>query len=390
MTKFGAHRLDTLPAYLFNQLEWKATAMREAGIDVIPLAFGDPDEPTHPPIVEAARQALLDPGTHRYSTNRGRPEFREAVSGYYARRFGVPLNPHSMVIPALGAKEVIFNINLAFLDPGDVALAPDPGYQIYTAGPVLVGANPYPLPLRADNGYLPDLGAIPASTLQQARVLYLNYPNTPTGAAATSEFFIEVVDFAARHDILVVHDNVYSDITFDGYLAPSFLATPGALEVGVEVISLSKTFNMTGWRCAALVGNADALDTYRRLKTFVDSGMFGAVQLAGVAALDPEMDSQVAESVIAYERRRDLVCSIFNRAGIKAEPPKGGVYVWAELPGSFGSSFEFCEYVLDVAAVATSPGAAYGPNGEGHFRMSLTVADDRLQEAAERIVAAIR
>lgn len=383
---YGARRLGQLPNYVFNELEWKASALRQNGVDVIPLGFGDPDRPTHATIIETAQRALADDTTHSYSTNRGRPEFRAAVAHYYRRRFGVELDAETMVIPALGAKECIFNINLAFLDPGDIALVPDPGYQIYTAGPLLVGAEPLLMPLRESNYFTPDLGAIPRLALRRARLMYLNYPNTPTGAVARTGFFEEVVEFASTHELLVVHDNVYSEITFDDYTAPSFLATPGAADVGVEVISLSKTYNMAGWRCAALVGNPQALEAYRRLKTFVDSGMFDAVQLAGATALDPALDSHVSESVLAYSRRRDMVCKKLSDAGFSVVIPKGGVYVWARVPQSFESSAAFCEHVLNEAKVALSPGASYGPNGEGHFRLSLTQDDDRLLAAVDQII----
>jgi LL-diaminopimelate aminotransferase len=379
------NRLDRLPSYLFNEHEWRASALREAGADVIYLSFGDPEMPTYQPIVEVAQHAMADPATHRYSTNRGRPEFRFAIAAYYERRFGVHLDPDSMVMPALGAKECIFNLNLAFLDIGDVALAPDPGYQIYTAGPLLVGAEPVLLPLRAESGFVPDLGNVPKDALRRARLLYLNYPNTPTGAVAPDGFFEEVVEFALMHDLTVVHDNVYADITFDGYIAPSLLSTPGALETCVEVISLSKTHNMAGWRCAALVGNPQLVEQYRRLKSFVDSGMFSAIQLAAAAALDPALDHVVAEAAARYERRRDIVCSGFASAGYTVTPPTGGVYVWVEVPRTFGSSSSFCLRALEEAAVAVSPGSAYGPNGEGYFRISLTADEARLSEAVDRI-----
>ena len=237
---------------------------------------------------------------------------------------------------------------------------------------------------------VPDLGGVPLDVLRRARVLYLNYPNTPTGAVAPDGFFDDVVAFASAHGILVVHDNVYSDITFDGYVAPSLLATPGACDVAIEIISLSKTYNMTGWRCAAMVGNPKALEAYRSVKTFIDSGMFGAVQSAGVAALAPEMDHVVSESVDIYERRRDVVCSALRTGGIEVRVPKGGVYVWAKVPSSFASSYAISEHVLDTASVALSPGAAYGPHGEGYFRVSLTVEDKRLSAGVQRIVEVAR
>src|SRR5919199_383910 len=279
-------RLERIPPYLFAQLERKIAEKKAQGIDVISLGIGDPDTPTPQLVVDALREAAADPGTHQYPSNRGRPEFREAVAAFYERRFGVALDQATEIIPALGAKECVFNLNLAFLDPGDAALAADPGYPVYTGGPLLVGADPVLMPLLPEQRFTPDLGAISAADRERARLMYLNYPNNPTGAVVPDGFFEEVVEFARANDILVVHDASYTETTFDGYVAPSFLATPGAKEVGVEVFSLSKGYNMTGWRTAAVVGNADAVEHYWRLKTNVDSGMFDAVPLASAAALE--------------------------------------------------------------------------------------------------------
>ena len=378
-------RLDGIKPYLFAELERKISAKRAAGIDVISLGIGDPDYPTFPPIVSAAQAAIADPSTHTYPTNRGLPSYREAVSAFYARRFGVQLTPDGDVMPAIGAKECIFNLNLAFLDPGDVALASDPGYPVYTGGPLLAGAEPVLMPLLPERGFTPDLDAIPADRLKRARVMFLNYPNNPTGAVVADGFFEQAVAFAQRHDLLVVHDNSYSEITYDGYVAPSFLATPGAKEVGVEVFSLSKAYNMTGWRCAAIVGNAEAIAHYHRLKSNIDSGVFEAVQLAGAAALSPERDDDVKAMRAIYKRRRDLVCEALSSAGVVVTPPKGTIYVWAPTPPGFESDAAYCEHVLERAAVAISPGGAYGPSGEGFFRISLTTPEDRLLTALERI-----
>jgi LL-diaminopimelate aminotransferase len=380
-------RLDRIPPYLFAELERKIAAKREAGADVISLGIGDPDRPTPPLVVEAMQEAVADPGTHQYPSNRGRPEFREAVSDFYYRRFDVELDAKTEVMPAIGAKECIFNLNLAFIDRGDVALAADPGYPVYTAGPALAGGEAVLAPLDPERGFTPDLDAIPDAALERAKLLYLNYPNNPTGAVAPPGFFEEVVAFARRTGVRVVHDNAYSEICFDGYRAPSFLATPGAKEVGVEVFSLSKGYNMTGWRCAAITGNSEAIDTYWRLKSTVDSGNFDAVQLAGVAALSPGGDAEVASMVQLYERRRDAVCDALSAAGVEVQRPKATIYVWAPVPAGFGSSAEYCEHVLEEAAVALSPGGAYGPNGEGFFRISLTTPDERLLEAVERLSA---
>jgi LL-diaminopimelate aminotransferase len=380
-----SRRLERVQPYLFAELGRKIAAKRAAGVDVISLGIGDPDTPTYEPVVSAAQRAVADPSTHTYPTNRGRPEFLEAVSAFYARRFGVQLDPETEVMAAIGGKECIFNLNLAFLDPGDVALASDPGYPVYTGGPLLAGAEPVLMPLLPQRGFVPDLQAISQSQLERARLLFLNYPNNPTGAVVPDGFFAEAVALAERHDLLIVHDSSYSEVTFDGYVAPSFLAAPGAREVGVEVFSLSKGYNMTGWRCAAIAGNAEAIGYYHRLKTNIDSGVFDAVQLAGATALSPEVDGEVKAMCAVYQRRRDLVCAALADAGVAVAKPKGTIYVWAPTPSGFESDASYCEHVLEHAAVAISPGGAYGPSGEGFFRISLTTPEDRLLTALERI-----
>jgi LL-diaminopimelate aminotransferase len=378
-------RLERIPLYLFAQLERKIAAKRAEGIDVISLGIGDPDTPTYAPIVAAAQRAVADPSTHRYPSNRGRLEFREAIAAFYARRFDVRLDPETEVMAAIGAKECIFNLSLAFLDPGYVALASDPGYPVYSGGPLLSGGEAVLMPLVPGRGFAPDLQAIPAAARERARLMFINYPNNPTGAIVPNGLFEEVVEFARAHNILVVHDNAYSETTYDGYVAPSFLQTPGAIDVGVEVFSLSKGYNMTGWRCAAIVGNAEAIAHYWRLKSNIDSGLFEAVQLAGVAALAPEVDAEVRAMNAVYQRRRDLVCAALAQAGVQVTPPRGTIYVWAPIPAGFESSAAYCEHVLERAAVVISPGGAYGASGEGFFRISLTMPDDRLVEAMERI-----
>jgi LL-diaminopimelate aminotransferase len=378
-----SRRLEAVPAYLFAELEQRVAEKRRAGIDVISLGIGDPDRATYPHIVEAMRTAVADPANHRYPTNRGREEFRHAFAGFYNERFGVEIDPDSEVMPAIGAKECIYNLCFAFLDPGDAALAADPGYPVYTGGPALAGAEPVLLPLRPELDFVPDLDAIPSEALVRARLLFLNYPNNPTGAVVPDGFFERVVELAREHDVLVVHDNAYSETTYDGYVAPSFLATPGAKQVGVEVFSLSKGFNMTGWRCAALLGNADAIASYWRLKTNVDSGLFEAVQLAGAAALTGPR-GPIEETNAVYARRRDLVVDALREIGVRVEPPKGTIYLWAPVPDGHTSA-SFAELVLEEAAVVVSPGSMYGPSGEGFFRISLTTPDDRIVEAMTRI-----
>ena len=383
----ASSRLDRIPPYAFAQLEAKIAQKRKEGVDVISLGIGDPDRPTPPLVVEAMQEAVSEAGTHKYPSNRGREEFRGAVRDFYERRFDVKLDPESEIVPALGAKEAIFNLNLAFLDPGDYALAADPGYPVYTGGPWLAGGEPVLMALRPELGFVPDLGAIEDEIAKKTKLMFLNYPNNPTGAIVPEGFFERVVEWARAYEVLVVHDNSYSEISYDGYRAPSFLQTPGAKDVGIEVFSLSKGYNMTGWRCGAVVGNAQAIETYWRLKTNIDSGMFDAVQLAGVAALSPDADAEVAAMSELYVRRRDLVCEALRGIGVDVKPPRSTIYVWAPVPEGFASSEAYCEHVLEQAAVVLSPGAIYGPAGEGWFRISLTTPDDRLVEAVSRLGA---
>src|SRR6476469_9400142 len=376
-------RLEAIPPYKFQELEQQIADKRAAGIDVISLGIGDPDQPTYPHVVEAMREAVANPAYHQYPSNRGRDEFRQAFAQFYDRRFGVEIDPNGEVIPAIGAKECIYNLCFAFLDPEDVALASDPGYPVYTGGPILAGATAELLPLVPELGFAPDLSAVPADVAAKARLMFINYPNNPTGAVVPEGFFEMVVSFAREHEILVVHDNAYSETTYDGYVAPSFLATPGAKEVGVEVFSLSKGFNMTGWRCAAILGNAEAIQTYWRLKTNVDSGLFEAVQLAGAVALRGPR-KEVEEMCRIYEHRRDLVVGGLRDIGVEVEPPKGTIYVWAPVPAGH-TSVSFAERVLEEAAVVVSPESMYGPSGEGFFRISLTTPDELLREAIQRL-----
>jgi LL-diaminopimelate aminotransferase len=372
-----------MPPYLFAELEKRIADKRAAGIDVISLGIGDPDKPTYDYVVKAMQEAVADPATHQYPSNRGRDDFRAGLADFYSRRFGVEIDPASEVIPAIGAKECIYNLCFAFLNPGDVALASDPGYPVYTGGPILAEAKPELLPLVPELGFVPDLGAIPSEVAAKAKLMFLNYPNNPTGAVVPDGFFELVVSFAREHEILVVHDCAYSETTYDGYEAPSFLATPGAKEVGVEVFSLSKGYNMTGWRCGAILGKAEAVQTYWRLKTNIDSGLFEAVQIAGIAALEgPE--GPLRRMNETYQRRRDLVVSALREIGVDVTAPRGTIYVWAPVPEGHTST-SFAELVLEEAAVVVSPGSMFGPSGEGFFRISLTAADERIEEAVERI-----
>src|ERR1700754_2330422 len=376
-------RVQQIPPYMFQELERRIEEKRGAGIDVISLGVGDPDKPTYPYIVEAMKAALDAPATPQSPSTRGRADSRQAFADFYDRRFGVEIDPETEVIPAIGAKECIYNLSFAFLDPGDVALASDPGYPVYTGGPLLAGAEAVVLPLVPELGFAPDLEAIDAEHLRRARLIFLNYPNNPTGAIVPDGLFERVVELAREHEILVVHDNAYSETTYDGYVAPSFLATPGAKEIGVEVFSLSKGYNMTGWRCAAILGNAEAIQTYWRLKTNVDSGLFEAVQMAGVAALQGP-GGPLGRMNETYTRRRDLVVAALREIGVEVTAPKGTIYVWAPVPAG-QTSTSFAELVLEEAAVVVSPGSMYGPSGEGFFRISLTTPDAKIEEAVERM-----
>ncbi len=378
-----SRRLEAIPPYAFAELERRVADKRAAGVDVISLGIGDPDRPTYPHVVEAMQAAVADPANQKYPTNRGREEFRAAVAKFYAGRFDVEIDPASEVIPAIGAKECIYNLCFAFLDPGGVAIAADPGYPVYTGGPALAGAEAHLAPLVPGLGFAPDLDAIPADVAREARLLFCNYPNNPTGAVVPEGFFERLVEFARANEVLVVHDSAYSETTYDGYVAPSFLATPGATDIGVEVLSLSKGFNMTGWRCAAIVGNAAAIASYWRLKTNVDSGLFEAVQLAGAAALLGPREP-IEEMNAVYGRRRDLVVAALREIGVEVAPPRGTIYVWAPVPAGHTSA-SFAEHVLEEAAVVVSPGSMYGPSGEGWFRISLTTPDERISEAMERM-----
>jgi LL-diaminopimelate aminotransferase len=378
-----ARRLDAVPPYLFAELERLLTAKRRQGIEVISLAIGDPDLPTPPTIVEAAAAALRDPATHQYPTNHGSEELREAASAFYRDRFGVEVDPASEVVPALGGKEAVGHIAMACLDPDDVCLSPEPGYPPYTSGPVFSGADIHYLPLTPENEFFPDLDAIPEDVVKRANLLYLNYPNNPTGAIVPEGAFERAVDFARRHDLIVVHDNAYSEVCFDGYRAPSFLETPGAREVGAEIFSLSKGWNMTGWRCALVVGNADVVERFRQLKANLDSGMFEALQRGTVVALTDERDFPSRMSEV-YGRRRDLLVEALAAIGLAVDPPRATPYLWVPVPEGHDSA-SFTSLVLEEANVVVSPGPGYGTSGEGFVRISLTVSDEELEEAVRRI-----
>ena len=383
-----ARRLDQVPPYLFAELERQISAKRRQGIDVISLGIGDPDLPTPEAVVEAAAAALRDPETHQYPTNHGTEEFRDAAARFYRDRFGVELDPATEVIPVLGGKEAVGHIAMACLDPGGLSLSPEPGYPPYTSGPVFAGADVHYLPLTEDNGFFPDLDAIPDEIAARANLLYLDYPNNPTGAILPDGGFERAVEFGRRHDVIVVHDNAYSEITFDGYVAPSFLETPGAKEVGVEIFSLSKGWNMTGWRCGLVAGNAQIVERYREMKANLDSGLFEAIQRAAVIALTEERGFPRRMSEV-YARRRDLLVQALSEIGLEVEPPEATPYFWVRVPAGHTSA-SFTSLVLERANVVVSPGPSYGPSGEGFVRLSLTVPDERLEEAVRRIESSLR
>jgi LL-diaminopimelate aminotransferase len=383
-----ARRLEEVPPYLFAELERKIDAMRADGVDVISLGIGDPDLPTPAVVVQSMQRAVADPETHHYPSNRGLAAFREAVARFYAERFGVAIDAESEVIPVLGGKEGVAHVASACLDPGDVCLSPDPGYPPYTSGPVFAGAEVHYLPLIEENAFVPDLDGVPGEVAARANLLFFNYPNNPTGAVATETFFERAVSFAREHRLVAVHDASYTEIAFDGYRPPSFLATPGAKDAGAEIFSLSKGWNMSGWRVGWMAGNAELVERYRHLKTNLDSGMFDALQLAGVAALTEAGDFP-AEMSEVYRRRRDLLVDALAAIGLVTEPPRATPYIWARVPEGYDSA-SFTELVLQEAAVIISPGPSFGPSGKGFVRLSLTVTDERLEEAAGRIASSLR
>jgi LL-diaminopimelate aminotransferase len=383
-----AKRLDAVPPYLFAELERKIAQKRREGVDVISLGIGDPDLPTPQVVVEALAEAARDPRTHQYPTNHGSDELREAAAAFYRERFGVELDPATQIVPALGGKEAVGHIAMALLDPGDICLSPDPGYPPYTSGPLFAGAEVHYLPLRAEQGFLPDLEAIPTDVLAGANLLFLDYPNNPTGAVVAPGYFEHAVELARANDLIVVHDNAYSELCFGGYRAPSFLETPGAKEVGVEIFSLSKGWNMTGWRSGLVAGNPEVVERYRQLKTNLDSGMFEAVQHATAVALTAARDFPREMSAV-YERRRDLLAEALAAIGLEVDPPQATPYFWVPVPDGHDSA-SFTELVLEQAGVVISPGPSFGPSGEGFVRLSLTVPDSRLDEAARRIESSLR
>jgi LL-diaminopimelate aminotransferase len=378
-----AQRIEKLPPYLFAEIDRKVAQARARGADIISFGIGDPDLPTPPHIVEALVEAAHNPATHRYPSYTGLGRFRSSIAAWYERRFGVSLDPDEHIQPLVGSKEGIYHLPVAFVDPGDLALVPDPGYPVYETGTILAGAEPMLLPLRIENGFMPDLGSIPRDALERARVLWLNYPGNPTSACVELDFFERAVAFCRESGILLAHDAAYTEITYDGYVAPSVLEVDGAMECAVEFHSLSKTYNMTGWRIGWVAGAPEAIEAIKRLKTNIDSGIFDAVQYAGIAALTGPQDHLEA-TIDRYRHRRDLLCDALKSMGIVVDPPRGSIYVWAPVPEGHGSG-SFTNHLLDEADIVVAPGTGYGPSGEGFVRFSLTISDDRLEEGVERL-----
>ncbi|HET7875984.1 MAG TPA: LL-diaminopimelate aminotransferase [Methylomirabilota bacterium] len=378
-----AERLKRLPPYLFAEIDKKKREARARGVDLIDMGIGDPDLPTPPHIVEALKRAAENPEHHRYPSYEGMPEFRAAVAGWYQRRFGVTLDPETEVLTLIGSKEGTAHMPLAWVNPGDVVLVPDPGYPVYAAGTWFAGGDVHFMPLRRENGFLPDLDAVPGDVARRAKLVYLNYPNNPTAAVATREFFERVVAFARRHGIIVCHDAMYSELRFDDFRPPSFLEAPGAKEVGVEFHSLSKTYSMTGWRMGFCCGNATAVGGLGRVKTNVDSGVFQAIQEAGIAALTGPQDVSEQYRRI-YQERRDVVVAGLKRLGWAVDVPKATFFVWAPVPGGLDSR-TFAARLLDEAGCVVTPGVGFGPSGEGFYRIALTIDAKRLAEAMARL-----
>ncbi len=380
-----AKRIDQLPPYLFVEISKKIAAKRAEGQDVVSFAIGDPDLPTPQPILDRMWSASQDPANHRYPESEGLPEFRKAISNWYQGRFGVALDPDTEVLPLIGAKEGIGHMALCFIDPGDIALVPDPGYPVYSIGTMFAGGESHWMPLLEENGYLPDLDAIPEDVARKAKVLWINYPNNPTGAVADLAFFQKVADFAAKYDIAVCHDGPYSEIAFDGYRPPSFLEAKGAMDIGIEFHSLSKSYNMTGWRVGMAVGNATLINALMRVKSNLDSGIPQAIQLMAIEALSGPQDV-IGDNVAHYQRRRDKLVAALTKVGLQVVPPKASLYVWARVPEGYTSA-AYAAKLIDEVAVVVTPGSGYGKFGEGYIRLSLTLPEDQLDKGVERIAS---
>ncbi len=379
-------RMDAIPEYVVARMNRTIAEQRAAGIDVISLGIGDPDIPPDPRIRARLAEEVQRDDAARYPTNIGQPELREAVAEHYARRFGIALDPATEILPLLGAKEGLAHLALAVLDPGALSLVADPGYPVYTGGPLLAAAASFPLPLLAANGFQPDLEAVPPDAAERARLLICGYPNNPTGAVAAPDLFARLAAFGDRHDLVLCHDHAYAELAFDDAVAPSALSDPGFRSRGIEILSLSKAYSVPGWRIAFAVGNAEIISILQRLKTQIDSGMFPALQRTAAWMLrQTDLDGP---PLAIYRARRDLACARLAEIGMAVTPPQGGMYLWVPIPTG-ESSADFAARLLEQAAVVVTPGSAYGSAGEGYVRMALTVPEDRLREALDRIGAAL-
>lgn len=380
-----SRRLDKLPPYLFAELDRLKSEKQAEGFDVISLGVGDPDVPTSPLVVEAMKKAVQKPKHHRYPPYEGTMEFRKAVSDYYFRRYQVKLAPESEIIALIGTKEGIAHLSMSVLDQQDVLLVPDPGYPVYKTGGLFAGAEIYPMPLLKQNDFLPDFTKIPDRVAKKAALMFLNYPNNPTAAGATMEFYSEAVEFAKKYDLIIASDNAYGDIYFDDYVPPSILKIPGAIDVTVEFFSLSKMYNMTGWRIGAVLGNKKVINALATFKKNIDSGTFTAIQEAGATALR-DGDEFIDLMRSTYRRRRDRMIDALKSIGIKVDVPRCSFYIWAPTPNNL-KSMNFTKHLLDKTGVLVSPGIGFGEYGEGYFRISLTLPDKMLDEAVRRIKA---
>ena len=378
-----ASRIEKVPPYLFVGISRKIAEKRAQGIDVISFGIGDPDIPTPDNVVAKLRETALDSPNHRYPETDGLPEFRQAVADWYQRRFGISVHPDKETLPLIGAKEGIGHAALCFIEPGDIALVPDPGYPVYSVGTWFAGGECHWMPLLEENGWMPDLDAIPDDVADKAKVIWLNYPNNPTGAIADADYFAKVVEFANAHDIAVMHDASYSEVAFDGYRPISFLETPGAIDVGVEFHSLSKSYNMTGWRLGMVVGNEDIISALMVIKSNLDSGVPNAIQYMGMEAMELSQNA-IDERNAIYEHRRDRVVQTLRDIGLDAIPPKASLYVWTRIPEGFTSA-EFTALLLDEADIVVTPGNGYGEYGEGYIRLSLTINDEDMEKGLSRL-----
>jgi LL-diaminopimelate aminotransferase len=378
-----ARRFNRLPPYLFVEINRRIAELQGQGKDIVDFGIGDPDLPTPSHIIESLCQAAHDPANHRYPETDGLPELRQAIAEWYRRRFGVELDPVKEVLPLIGSKEGIGHTALCFIEPGDLALVPDPGYPPFSLGTILAGGEPYFMPLKEENGFLPDFGIIPGNIADRAKLMWLNYPNNPTGDIADLDFFEKAVHFGQQHGLAICHDAPYTEVAFDGYKAPSFMQTPGAKKIGVEFHSLSKTYHMTGWRIGMVVGNADMENALFKVKSNLDSGVPQAIQYAAVEALRGSQE-HIARHNAIFQRRRDKLTKVLDEIGLKARIPKATFYVWAKIPHGY-TSMNFAKTLLEEVGIAVTPGTGYGKEGEGYVRFSLTISDDRLEEGLYRL-----